>query len=96
MAAKVQREVPAGMQRFYRRFEGWRSSRRGRLPIPEAMWASAAAAVRSLWKSGGRTLPDSPAAPRKWIAPVKSPSRPVRATWMYYSLKCNLLTPPKS
>jgi hypothetical protein len=28
MATKVQREVPAVVQRFYRRFEGWRSSRR--------------------------------------------------------------------
>jgi len=46
MAAKAQLEVPAGVQRLYRRFELWRRSHRGRLPIPERLWASAAAVAR--------------------------------------------------
>jgi len=46
MATKVQLEVPADMQRIYRRFERWRGSHRGRLPIPEGLWASAAAVAR--------------------------------------------------
>ncbi len=46
MASKAQCEVPAGMQRICRRFERWRSSHRGRLPIPEGWWASAAAVAR--------------------------------------------------
>jgi len=46
MATKAQFEVPAGMQRICRRFERWRRSHRGRLPIPEGLWASAAAAAR--------------------------------------------------
>src|SRR5579863_598966 len=46
MANKAQFEVPAGMQRVCRRFELWRSSHRGRLPIPEKLWASAAAVAR--------------------------------------------------
>lgn len=46
MAAKAQLEVPAGMQRICRRFERWRRSHRGRLPIPEGLWASAAAVAR--------------------------------------------------
>ena len=39
-------EVPAGMQRICRRFERWRRSHRGRLPIPEGLWASAATVAR--------------------------------------------------
>ena len=46
MATKAQREVSAGMQRISHRFERWRSSHRGRLPIPEGLWASAAEAAR--------------------------------------------------
>lgn len=46
MATKAPREVPAGMQRVYRRFERWRESHRGRLPIPEGLWASAAELAR--------------------------------------------------
>jgi len=46
MAIKTQLEVPAGMQRVCRRFERWRRSHRGRLPIPEGLWASAAAVAR--------------------------------------------------
>ena len=44
--AKAQVEVPAGMLRVCRRFERWRRSHRGRLPIPEGLWASAAAVAR--------------------------------------------------
>jgi hypothetical protein len=46
MTTKTPREVPAGMQRVYRRFERWRSSHRGRLPIPAGWWASAAEVAR--------------------------------------------------
>ena len=46
MDTKAQLEVPAGMQRICRRFERWRRSHRGRLPIPEGLWASAAAVAR--------------------------------------------------
>lgn len=46
MANRAQLEVPAGVQRIYRRFERWRRSHRGRLPIPESLWASAAAVAR--------------------------------------------------
>jgi hypothetical protein len=46
MTTKPLPEVPIGMQRIYRRFERWRSSHQGRLPIPEALWASAAAVAR--------------------------------------------------
>lgn len=46
MAAKAVIEVPTGMQKIYRRFERWRSSHQGRLPIPKALWASAAEVAR--------------------------------------------------
>ena len=46
MTTKTLLEVPVGMQRVYRRFERWRSSHQGRLPIPEALWVSAAAVAR--------------------------------------------------
>jgi hypothetical protein len=46
MASKAQLEVPAVMQRLCRQFELWRRSHRGRLPIPERLWASAAAVAR--------------------------------------------------
>jgi hypothetical protein len=46
MATKAQLEVPAEMQRICRRFERWRRSHRGRLPIPEGLWASAATVAR--------------------------------------------------
>ena len=34
------------MQRIYRRFERWRSSHPGRVPIPAALWACAAEVAR--------------------------------------------------
>jgi len=46
MARKAELEVPTGMQRICRRFERWRRSHRGRLPIPEGLWASAATVAR--------------------------------------------------
>ena len=46
MTAKALREIPTGMQRVHRRFERWRSSHRGRLPIPEGLWACAAEVAR--------------------------------------------------
>ena len=45
MAVKAQGDVPDGMQRVYRRFERWRSSHRGRLPIPAGFWWASAAVV---------------------------------------------------
>jgi hypothetical protein len=46
MANRAQLEAPAGMQGICRRFDRWRRSHRGRLPIPEGLWASAAAVAR--------------------------------------------------
>ena len=46
MTHKTVLDVPDGMQKIYRRFERWRSSHQGRLPIPKALWASAAEAAR--------------------------------------------------
>jgi hypothetical protein len=46
MTHKTAPDVPDGMQKIYRRFERWRSSHQTRLPIPRALWASAAAAAR--------------------------------------------------
>ena len=46
MTTKTLPEVPVGMQRIYRRFERWRRSRRGRSPIPAALWMAAAEVAR--------------------------------------------------
>jgi hypothetical protein len=46
MATKAVLEVPNDMEKVYRSFERWRSSHQGRLPIPEALWASAAELAR--------------------------------------------------
>ena len=46
MATRAQGEVPAGMQGIFRRSERWQRSHRGRLPIPERLWASAVEAAR--------------------------------------------------
>ena len=46
MTHKTVPDVPDGMQKIYRRFERWRSSHQGRLPIPKALWASAAETAR--------------------------------------------------
>src|ERR1035437_5528892 len=40
-------DIPHGMRRVYRRFERWRRAHSGaRLPIPEALWVSAAEVAR--------------------------------------------------
>src|ERR1044071_8949455 len=39
--------VPVDLQELRGRFEDWRRTRRGRLPIPEALWAAAAELARS-------------------------------------------------
>jgi transposase-like protein len=46
MTHKTVPDVPDGMQKIYQRFERWRSSHQGRLPIPKALWASAAEVAR--------------------------------------------------
>jgi hypothetical protein len=46
MTHKTVPDVPDGMQKVYQRFERWRSSHQGRLPIPKALWASAAEVAR--------------------------------------------------
>ena len=46
MTTKTLPDVPVGMQRVYRRFERWRSSHRGRLPIPKALWGAAGEVAR--------------------------------------------------
>jgi hypothetical protein len=39
-------EIPMAMRKVYRRLERWRSKRRGRERIPEALWAAAAELAR--------------------------------------------------
>ena len=39
--------VPADLRQLSGRFEDWRRTRRGRLPIPEPLWAAAAELARS-------------------------------------------------
>ena len=39
-------EIPNNMRKVYRRFQRWRSSHTGRLPIPEPLWAAAAEVAR--------------------------------------------------
>jgi len=39
--------VPADLQALSGRFEDWRRTRRGKLPIPEPLWAAAAGLARS-------------------------------------------------
>jgi hypothetical protein len=38
--------VPPGLGTIYRRFQSWRKSHPGRLPIPERLWAAATQAAR--------------------------------------------------
>lgn len=38
-------EVPTGMRRVCRLFERWRSGRKARLPIPDALWRAATEAA---------------------------------------------------
>src|ERR1043166_9348290 len=39
--------VPVDLQQLSGRFEDWRRTRRGKLPIPEPLWAAAAELARS-------------------------------------------------
>ena len=39
-------DVPDGMRRVYGQFSRWRKAHTGRLPIPDALWASAAELAR--------------------------------------------------
>jgi hypothetical protein len=39
--------VPVDLQELRGRFEDWRRTRRGKVPIPESLWAAAAALARS-------------------------------------------------
>ena len=52
MAVKAQGDVLDGMQRVYRRFERWRSSHRGRLPIPAGL------GFRGGGSAGARCVPN--------------------------------------
>jgi hypothetical protein len=44
MAERTQ-QIPSGMRRAHGRFERWRKSHRGRVPIPETLWKMAAQAA---------------------------------------------------
>ena len=46
MPAKDKLDVPAAMEKVYRRLERWRKTRHGRSPIPKWLWAAAAAVAR--------------------------------------------------
>ena len=39
-------EIPNNMRKVYQRFQRWRRSHTGRLPIPEPLWAAAAELAR--------------------------------------------------
>lgn len=43
---KNERNIPTGMQKVYRRLDGWRRKRRGRSAIPQPLWVPAAAVAR--------------------------------------------------
>jgi hypothetical protein len=46
MRQRTQYEIPAEMREAQQRFEEWRHSQSGRKPIPESLWALAAATAR--------------------------------------------------
>jgi hypothetical protein len=45
--AQITRVVPTDLQELCERFEAWRRTRSGKLPIPEPLWAAAAQLARS-------------------------------------------------
>ena len=45
--AQMSRVVPTDLQELCERFEAWRRTRSGKLPIPEPLWAAAAQLARS-------------------------------------------------
>ena len=49
MAKGADAEVPAGLRRVHQKLERWRSTQRGRSPLPEALWRAAADAA---WEHG--------------------------------------------
>jgi hypothetical protein len=46
MRQRTQYEIPAEMREAQQRFEEWRRSQSGRKPLPETLWALAAATAR--------------------------------------------------
>ena len=46
MAHQEKSDIPAGMQKVYRRLERWRKARRGRAPIPKGLWEAAGRLAR--------------------------------------------------
>jgi hypothetical protein len=46
MPRKGQADIPAEMEKVYQQLERWRSTRRGRSPIPARLWAAAAGVAR--------------------------------------------------
>ena len=46
MGQRTQYEIPAEMREAQQRFEEWRRSQSGRKPLPETLWALAAATAR--------------------------------------------------
>ena len=46
MPIRKRPDIPIGMGKAHRRFEGWRNSHTGRKPIPESLWAAAVAVAR--------------------------------------------------
>ena len=46
MVASQAQDFSPDIQKLYRRFEQWRSSHTGRLPIPDPLWAAAAELAR--------------------------------------------------
>jgi hypothetical protein len=46
MPAKDESDIPADMKKIHQQLERWRSTRRGRSPIPARLWAAAAGVAR--------------------------------------------------
>jgi hypothetical protein len=46
MSQRAQYEIPAEVREAQQRFEEWRSAQSGRKPLPETLWALAAATAR--------------------------------------------------
>ena len=55
MNGQPSRVIPSDLQELSARFEDWRRTRRGKLPIPEPLWAAAAElADRTVFARRGR------------------------------------------
>lgn len=46
MRHRTRPDIPLGIAKVYRRLQRWRKIRRGRAPIPNRLWAAAAAVAR--------------------------------------------------